>query len=546
MKPIVERSACLGPGSRFLAIGLVGALAVLHAGPSRAQEQGLSAAAAAAAAAADAAAADFETRGGAAEPAVAPPQPRLRSIRLGGSEYLSAAATEAAARPFVGRILDNRTVAALLDALAGLYDDEGISLATPVVEQVNLTRGEVRIAFVEARLGRVRAQGTAISDDYLAYRLNLTPGEVADNRVIARRLERLTLTDNMLLDADFAPGAQPGETDLVITAEGAAPVSTVVSADTYGSRGNGRYRLIANTRIASLTGFNDPLSLGVTLREGAQNLNASYARTVHPDGTRLTLSFDMGRSRNVLGVDLRGRTAFLGAGLSHPVIVEADRSLNANFLIQHFREDSRLVGVRTLDQRGWIGSIGFSGLRTTPASVISGGADLQFGRYTDRVADAQRRFSALAFNAAFAHDLPGGRLSGSLTIGGQLALSDTMPAPYGFTVTSAFAVRGYPHGALSGDSGLWARAQIEAREPLALRETGIAFVPFAFFDIGTAASRVNGRQVSQGQASALGLGASINFGTATSAELFVARPMRKLANQTRHPLRVEAGLRHRF
>lgn len=497
----------------------------------------------AAEAAAAAAAAQAEV-----QPAPAPvlPPQRVRSIRLGASEYLPAARIEAATRPFVGQVLDNRTLEALLGALGGLYDAEGIALATPVIEAVDGARGEVRVGFVEARLGQVRARSETVSDAYLAYRLNIPSGALADNRAIAERLERLTATDGMLLDADFAPGAAPGETDLVITAEAGPPVTTTVSLDSYGSRSNGRYRLGVNTRIASLTGFNDPLTLGATLREGAVNLSLGYGRVVHPDGTRLSLSLEAGRTRNLLGTDLRGRTFFAGVGVSHPMIATAESTLSANGLVQYFREDSTLVGVRTLDQRGWVLSLGVSGSRLGDLWAVAGGADLQVGRYTDHVADETRSFSAVTVNGEVSHVLFGGRTTGSLSMSGQLALRDAMPAPYAFTVTSAFAVRGYPSGALSGDSGLWVRGQIEAREAFRPGNGQVALVPFAFIDAGVAYDRDGGSHVSRGRAGSAGFGTSFGFGGATSGEIFVARPLRDLPGQVRNRLWVEAGLRHRF
>lgn len=522
---------------RQQALAVLAAL-VLSCGPALAQSDLTAAEAAAAAAAAQAEAQAAST------PAPAPA--RVRSIRLGASEYLPATTIEATARPFVGQVLDNRTLAALLDALGRLYDAEGIALATPVIEAVDAARGEVRVGFVEARLGQVRARSETVSDAYLAYRLNLTSGALADNRVIAERLERLTATDGMLLDADFAPGAAPGETDLVVAAETGPPVATTVSLDSYGSSGSGRYRLGVNTRIASLTGFNDPLTLGVTLREGARNLSLGYGRVVHPDGTRLSLSLEAGRTRNVQGTDLRGRTLFVGAGLSHPVIATAEGTLSANALVQHFREDSTLVGVRTLDQRGWVVSVGVSASRFGDLWALAGGADLQVGRYTDHVADESRRFSALSVNGEVSHALFGGRAMGSLSMSGQLALRESMPAPYAFTVTSAFAVRGYPSGALSGDSGLWVRGQIEAREAFRPGAGQIALVPFAFIDAGVAYDRDGGSHVSRGRAGSVGLGASFGFGGATSGEVFVARPLRDLPGHVRNLLWVEAGLRHRF
>ena len=168
------------------------------------------------------------------------------------------------------------------------------------------------------------------------------------------------------------------------------------------------------------------------------------------------------------------------------------------------------------------------------------------GRYTDDVVDARRRFAALSFNLAYGGDLPGGQVAASVNMAGQVSGRAGMPAPYGFTVTSAFAVRGYPSGALSGDSGVWLRAQIEAKEPLGAGNGRVSVVPFAFFDAGMAASRLDGRHVQQGRVASAGLGASIGLGTASSAEIFVARPLRSLPNQTRNRLWVEAGLRHRF
>lgn len=525
-------------GGSILVAGSVLGMAMLGLQPVAAQTQSPAEAAAAAARAAAQPAPETAPR-------VRRAAPRIAAVRLGPSGYLDPAALDAVARDFIGQPMDGPRLDALLQRLAGLYDAEGITLATPVIEGTDPRRGEVRIGFVEARLGRVRSAAPHIDERWLAWRLGLLPGALADNRLIASGLERLTLTEDMFIDADFAPGARPGETDLVIRAETGPRVSTLVSADSYGTRGNGRIRLGVNTRIGSLSGRNDPLTLGATLREGAVNLSLGYARVIRPDGTRLTLSAEAGRTRNLTGTDLRGRTLFLGAGISHPAIIAPDRRLAFSALVQRFSEEARLAGVTTLDQRGWVLSVGASGSRMAADWTASGGVDLMLGRLDDRVAAARRSFAALGFNAVLSRHM-GSALTGSLTMSGQLALRGAMPAAYAFTVTSPFAVRGYPSGALSGDSGFVVRAQVEARRPLGGEGGRIQVFPFAFADAGLAAARVGGRHVTQGRAMSVGLGLSAVVGRSTSAEMFLAKPLRALPGQPRGGWRVEVGLRHRF
>jgi hemolysin activation/secretion protein len=440
----------------------------------------------------------------------------LRRVDVPASRYFTAAEMEAIVAPLRGRrIAGGAAVAAAVNAA---YAQRGIGTAQAQVVAVEPGRGVVRLDLLEAELGVLRTEGM-IGPGYLSYRLGLEPGSLADNRLIEDRLIRLRLTDGMSLQLGYAPGAAHGQTDVIVAQPEIPRHATTVTVNNYGPASEGEAQLVLSHSIRSLTGWNDPLSLSATFREGGANILLSYARVVTRDGGSLSFTLSAGRSDTLSTPRFEGDEAELAIGYSHPLIVSDRQRLTLTFGAAAFRETGDLLGVRTLDQRGRELSFGLAWYRRGDGWSLSATPRLLLGRGENAVTSRTERYSALQLTLFHSRRLGAG-LVGSLTFNGQAALDGVMPSQRKFTVTSASGVRGYPASLSSGDSGYYLRLQLEKATPYTRGR--FAARPFGFVDMGEAWDSTD---TALGRASSAGMGVTFAAGDQLFGDVFVAKPL---------------------
>ncbi len=514
---------------RLLAIA--GAVSLSLAGAGAVEAQGLppsEAAAALARLAAQSAAAPVATPSPAATPAVRAFVLR-RVLFSGPSGYFDAETLERAVAPLIGSRLRPGQAGRVAEAINALYQQAGIELALARVVGLDPAAGSVTIELFEARLGEIRASAAHIRPEYLLMRLALSPGALADTRRIARRFERLWLTDGLAAEVAFSPGAGPGLTDLAARFSAPPPVQATLRLDNHGSPATGLARLSFSGRFNSLTGWNDPLALDASLSQGARSVTLSYARVLSPEGGRLsaTLSHQSSLSQGAPVVASRSDSAVLGYGL--PLLLEAGRSLSASLSIEAFRKHTTTAGLTTAEQSGWMLSLALSGTAGDEGRQVSASLGLIGGRYDDAVtASTGIAYAALTATGQGRWAL-GERAVLSLSGAAQLALSADMPARTGFSVTAPDRVPGYDAGLSEGDSGYWLRADLAAARPLDV--AGLDLYPYALAALGQAYDRSPGGWSGQGLASALGAGITGQVGDNARLDLQIARPMTSVLGQ---------------
>ncbi len=425
------------------------------------------------------------------------------------SGYLSDAELDAIAAPFLGQRMTPARLSALIAAHDAAYAARDVALARASLAGIDPAAGVVRIRLFEARLGQVTATAPGLRDDYLSMRLGLAPGALADTRRIADRLARLALTDGLVGEAVFSPGARTGETDLTVTYPAPEPYAGSLRLDNYGEAAKGEARLLLSFGLTSLTGRNDPLALDLVLSEGLRAATLSHARTVTPDGGRLALALGVERSETLRDPvqTTESRTATLS--FATPTALEETRELWLSASLDAFDSRSETFGIASADQSGLVLTLGANGrqvLQQGPFDGIAWAASLTAGRYDDAVTgDSDLRFGLIGADVR-ADTVLGGWGFLSLSAAAQLALTDDQPSRSAFTVTSPFAVPGYPEGQSQGDGGYWVRAQVEGQAPLPV--PGADLRPYAFAAFGEAFDREDGDWTGQGRAAAAGLGLS--------------------------------------
>ena len=489
-----------------------------------------------------AAAAAAEEAAAPAGPRLAAPAPaRVRRVVVGPSAYLDPGALEQVARGLEARRLTTAQLDQLTAAFDALYDERGIALAQTVVRRVDAAGGTVELGFMEARIDRLTVLGRLASPERYAALIGLEAGDLADTRVLEERLLRLALLSGVRSTVDFSPGAAPGETTLTVTMEEPPRHQGSVTLDTHGTDATGRYRATLTFSDASLTGRLDRLGASLTLAEGLVSGALSYNRPVGLEGTQVFGLLTGERSRNITGPAVRGGNALAEFGLSHPVVLRAERQIFLRGSIFAFGERRRTAGVPTTRQTGFGATLGGSIAAETGGMNLSLDTTLRLIRWSDRVLGLSGLTTAyLTLEGAAL--IPLGGEAGPLAVlrgGAQAVGGREAAAQFRGTVTSAQRVRGYPSGTVSGDRYLWASAELRAREGFVLG-AGLRALPYAFADVGRGWDRTGGTTTAQPMGAAVGFGAALGIGQAGSGDLFLAMPVRAVGTTTRGDWRVEA------
>ncbi|MCC6007578.1 MAG: ShlB/FhaC/HecB family hemolysin secretion/activation protein [Rhodobacteraceae bacterium] len=472
---------------------------------------------------------------------------RISRIVAGPSAYLPADAVAALARDLEARGLTSRDIPAILASFDALYDARGIALAQASVTGRDARRGILEIGFVEARVGRVSPRGQLARPEVYAARLGLGAGDLADTRILEDRLLRLAILSGIRSEVAFTPGAQPGLTDIVIAFEEPPRRSGFVSLDANGPVTTGRLRVTLGWSDASLTGNLDPFAASVTLAEGLASGSLSYAFPLGGRGTALFATASAERSRNLTGPAVTGRNALVEAGVSHPLLVAADRQVIVRASAFAFEDMRDTAGVPTTRQSGGGISVGLGFSRDWPDATRLGlDAALRHVRWRDGVLGLSG-LSTTYMTAEASLDTPlSERVALTLRAGGQAVAGASAPAQFRGSLATTSRVRGYPSGQLAGDAVVWASAQMRARQPLVLGGA-LRAVPYAFVDAGQGWDRAGGVNVSSGTAVSAGIGASLGIGRAGTAEILLAKPLRDLPGfSARGEWRLEASMTFRF
>ncbi|MBN6102204.1 ShlB/FhaC/HecB family hemolysin secretion/activation protein [Xanthomonas sp. CFBP 8703] len=159
----------------------------------------------------------------------------------------------------------------IADALTQAYRQAGFLVARAYlpVQTIGADRSvEIRVA--EGRVGKITVEGTRRYDDRLIASPALAlQGQILRQQDLQSALLYARDLPGVSVTSVLKPGAQLGETDVVIQASEDRPLQVSVGASNYGTESIGRYRAQLGVD------WNNPLGLG-------DHLSASYAYALDP------------------------------------------------------------------------------------------------------------------------------------------------------------------------------------------------------------------------------------------------------------------------
>lgn len=389
---------------------------------------------------------------------------RLNRVVFDPSQFITPAELEAIAARYVGRDVDDAGVQQLLKAVNDLYAERRVITALAYLPAQDLRKGELRIAMVEGRLGKVDVQGNTRLPTEAATTVVTTPaGGVVDVPALERDVAWFNKTRSAQIQASLQPGANFGLTDIHLAVLEPPTNQLQIFTDDQGVEAVGQYQLGTHFQRNGLFGLDDKVTGYGVVAEGNLNGNLAYSTPFNPWGGRIGVSGSMGSIRVYRGayadLHIRGRSESYGVNLSQPLWIDGTWALLANAAVTESRSRSRQSGIDISDD--------ITRKYTLGATLSYTGRLIQ-ASLSPNWTVAETRF-ALG-GAPIDFHLFGGTYSAvlhlpwnfSLSVAGSGQWSDTtsLASDQLFQIGGPTTVRGYPTSGVAGHSGYTAAFEL--------------------------------------------------------------------------------------
>lgn len=428
-----------------------------------------------------------------------------------GAPIDDAAEFRGALTPLLGEVIDQALLGKLTQQAVAYVNAHSRGLNDVYFPPQNAADGVLVLVVAPAKVGQVVAKGQKHVDGRdLACRIRQRHGERVDTKVIADDLAYLNRNPWRRTNVAFAPGAVPGETDIVLDTTDERPLRFSVGADNAGTRltGLGRYR--ANVNWGNPFGnFDHRLDFSYVQAERAERFSQATLAYTMPLANRDTVLAYVTGSRTHVSLengafDSKGSNIMAGVEWSRPVGIDPSSARGAYPEIYGGFEYKRIgstlafgetpisdvvpevfqgyVGYRGGWADGW-GHNDIDGRLTLSPGGLS-------GRNSDEIFEQSRpgarsRYMRLNFSYDRYVPLPAkwqfhGRLSGQYANRPLLASEQ-------FGMSGASRVRGFYEDTLIADSGLVANLELQTPYvSVPLGSTSGLLQGLVFVDLGRA------------------------------------------------------------
>ena len=464
----------------------------------------------------------------------------VQHIQISGNLLLTAAELRPLVQPSEGKMLSLSQLQDLATLITERYQQRGYLLSRAYIPPQTLSDGSVRIAVLEARYGAVAIENSSSVCDALlqSYLRPLTPGDPVIEDALQRSLLLLSDVPGAVVNSTLAPGAEPGTTDLQLSASQGARESGSLGLDNAGNRYTGRERLSAALNIDNPLQHGDVLSLNAMTagpdlsygRVGYQTLLLDGQGT-SVGGAVSALYYQLGHGLSDLHA--HGTAEVETLTLMQPLIRSVPGNLFAQFAFdaKQLRDETDAADIHTnrytdaltmtlagdhRDSQGisnmnlgvGVGSLGFDNEAAQLADASSARTSGTYAKYTLSLA----RLQALSESNSL-----------YVAVNGQAA-DKNLDSSEQFFLGGPNSVRAYDVGTVGGTRGALATAEL--RHNFGVSSYG-SWQTILFVDSGVVRIYQKPFTAGDNNATLSGAGIGINWaaGSGWSAALGVARPV---------------------
>lgn len=191
----------------------------------------------------------------------------IRHIALQGEQAAQFAWALGAVADAAGLCLGSGGVNAVIGKVQNALIAAGYVTTRVLAAPQDLRAGELQLVLVPGRIRAIRfadpAPGASNARASWRTALPARPGDILNLRDIEQALENFKRVPTAEADIEIVPGAQPGESDLLIKWRQALPVRLSLSADDSGSSATGKYQGGATVSLDNLLGWQELAYLSV-------------------------------------------------------------------------------------------------------------------------------------------------------------------------------------------------------------------------------------------------------------------------------------------
>jgi hemolysin activation/secretion protein len=183
----------------------------------------------------------------------------------------------------VGRCLGTQGVSLAAARAQQWLIERGFITSRILLESQDLSQGTLALTLLPGRISAIRlAEGTSTRAT-LHNALPARVGDILNLRAIEQALENLRRVPTAQADIQIAPGAEPGQSELIVRWQQALPLRLNLSLDDGGSQATGRYQGNATLSLDHALAINDLfyLSLGRDLGGGMPGTRGTRNASLH-------------------------------------------------------------------------------------------------------------------------------------------------------------------------------------------------------------------------------------------------------------------------
>jgi hemolysin activation/secretion protein len=444
----------------------------------------------------------------------------------------------------------------IVETLTAKYRNDGYILSQVIVPAQAVEGGNVRVQAIEGYIANVRVEGGSES---MRGRIQKYGERIRDTRPLTiASLERNVLLMNDLpgvqARAVLAPAQTPGASDLVLQVS-QRPVAAQGSADSRGSRAQGRQRVFGDLDMHSLFGGASLTEVrDVTTFDRELNYVAvSHDQFVGARGGKFSVAgsyvYSKPQELSIIPLHLTTESETLGLTYSYPLLRRRATNLYVRGSVTAFNSKSTIFDVRDTEDRIRAARVGFTydagdglgGVNIVDVEYSHGinglgssrNGDEYLSRSTGRV-----DFSHANLYASRIQALPA-NLSIVAAVNGQYAFTDQL-APELFAFGGEMFGRGYDASELLNDHGVAAKLDLRY-----LHNWGRSLLmPYGFVDWGQLWQRTRFAGIDDTQtATSAGFGIRVGVRGQLSSFIEFAKPLnRDVGQENNRDPRIFAGV----
>ena len=360
----------------------------------------------------------------------------------------------------------------LQDQITAYCRSHGYPAAAAYLPAQESDDGNVILKVIPGRYGDVKIDNNSRFKDAAAegFLAGLKKGKIIETKDLETALYTISDFSGARAVGTLSAGKSFGLSDVTVHIEDGKPSSTIVYAENYGGDSTGRYRYGAQHAIYNADGMGAKINVGALIsNKSLHNYYANYETLVGHGGTSLgigysRMDYEVGGELRRLG--MHGTADTISIYGSRPIYHTTDEKLAVTYGYDYRRlkdDIDSFGGIADSDKHLHnihAGVEGFwrnrkDGLSLNYSFTLTAGnltANSEYARRLAQIASTQGKFAKVEAKVTAVQSL-GKQADVMVKISGQKA-SKTLDSSEQMYLGGANAVRAYPQGAGTGDSGV--------------------------------------------------------------------------------------------